>query len=235
MLYLIIVVFFVLLALVLRFVQPELIYSLRQVLVKIGMNKVQLDDEAGRTGLSSRYHELLIKDLRFETLGHDSAYALKRINKIRELYSTLDMQRHSDLNVKKELRPHVCIIELANLLKNLGEHMTPEKHIHYPTVKADQILKLIAREVTSIMEPEAVGASGNPKTPTGSTAEAATTDRTDPLTNNSALERWFRENPMSIEQTIEILIAAVFGLAYRQKTSELYELHRNNGNMLVNE
>ena len=233
MLYLIIVVFFVLLALVLRFVQPELIYSLRQILVKIGMNKVQLDDEAGRTGLSSRYHELLIKDLRFETLGHDSAYALKRINKIRELYSTLDLQRHSNLNVKKELRPQVCIIELANLLKNLGEHLTPEKHIHYPTVKADQILKMIAKEVMSIVEPVTVSTAGNPMTITSGAASVETIDRTDPLPNNSALERWFRENPMSIEQTIEILIAAVFGLAYRQKTAELYELHRSNGNMLV--
>ena len=231
MIYLIAVLFFVLLALVLRFVQPELIYSFREVLVRTGMNKVHLDDDEGRAGLSPRYHELLIKDLRFETLGHDSAYALKRVNKIRELYSTLDLERFDDLNVKQELRPHVCIVELASLLKNLGEHMTPEKHIRYPTVKADQILKLIANEIKGIEDAKAA-AEAAAKPGTG-VATASSPNGTGPLKTNSAVERWFRENPMSIEQTSEILIAAVFGLAFRQKTADTSELHRNNGNMLA--
>ena len=233
MLYLIIILFFVLLALVLRFVQPELIYSFRRGLVRIGLNKVHKDRKAGRTGLSPRYHELLIKDLRFETLGHDSVYALSRINQIRRLYSTLDLQRNHSLRVKKELRSHVCIIELANLLKNLGEHMTPEKHIHYPTVKADQILKMIAKEVTSVRKPAKAEAGVMAKLNPGAVRTDDSNETSAAFTTNSDVEKWFMENPMSIEQTIEILIAAVFGLAYRQKATETVELHRRNGNLLA--
>ena len=214
--YLLFAILFVLLLLFMRFVQPELIYSFRQILVKIGMNKVYLDQDAGRSDLSARYQELLIKDLRFETVGYDSSYALKRINKIRELYSTLDWHRSEDFSINKERRPQVCILELVSLLKNLGEHIRPQRDYDYPTVKADAILKLIANEIRLIQSSRQNDQSGEPLK----------------LGSDKEVEEWFMENPMSIEQTIEVLIAAVFGLAYRQKIVEVYESRKEGGNIL---
>ena len=96
-------------------------------------------------------------------------------------------------------------------------------------------MKMIADEIT--------GNKKFAKAETGGTvnvnlATAATVDSngtSGAFTDHKAVERWFIENAMSIEQTIETLIAAVFGMAYRQKSAEAYELHRSNGNMLVND
>ncbi|MDT7687244.1 MAG: hypothetical protein QOE46_3 [Acidobacteriota bacterium] len=199
------IVAFILIILVLRFVQPELVYSFRQVLVKIGMRKVFLDRKERREDLSAMYNRLLVKDFRYETLGHDWNYALKRVNKMRELYSTLDLQRGDVAGIDDdERKPQVCIIELANLLSNLGDHVKPERDIHHPTVKADEILRLVGNSIKR--EGEA-------------------------LQKDNEVEAWFIENPMSIEQTIEIMIAAVFGLAYRQQAEARHAQPEVAGNL----
>ena len=179
--------------LILRFVNPELLYSVRQLLVKIGMKKVFLDRKAGRDDVSGTYNRLLIKDFRYETVGNDWVYALRRVNKIRELYSTLDWQREEGVPglPREERKPQDCIIELANLLGNLGGRVQPEMDIDHKTVKAGDILRLIGNEI---------------KDPT-----------TGPLAEDGEVERWFMEHPVSIEQVIEVLIAAVFCLSYRQQ------------------
>jgi hypothetical protein len=41
-----------------------------------------------------------------------------------------------------------------------------------------------------------------------------------PLEKAHEVEEYFIENPMSIEQISEILIAAVFGVAYRQRSQK---------------
>jgi hypothetical protein len=207
---------FLLFVLILRFVQPELIYSFRQTLVKIGINKVYLDQADGREGLTPRYNSLLIKDLRYETLGHDSSYALKRINKIRELYSTLDSDRAQVSESKNIRKTVICIVELANLLKNLGENVIPTREFRYPTVKADEILMRVANHIR-----------------TSENSTDTSREGVSDLTSDNEVEEWFMENPMSIEQIIEILNAAVFGLAYRQRADEIYESRRDAGSILT--
>lgn len=188
---------FLLAVLVLRFVQPEAIYTLREQLVEVGINRVVLEQEAsvGRNH-NIRYNELRLKALRYETLGHTAEYALERAGKIRELYSGMDSKRAREMpDLGSDLRPQVCIIELGNLLRNMGEHLQPTEDYDYKTIKADAILSFIAREMS-----EEAG---------GDAADETPPHRPDEVVN------WFQAKPMSIEQTIEILLCAVHGLAYR--------------------
>jgi len=70
----------ILFALVLRFVQPELLYGLRQVLLEVQTNKIFLDHESGRLGLNPSFQELLVKDFRLESAESDSGASLKSGN-----------------------------------------------------------------------------------------------------------------------------------------------------------
>lgn len=187
------IIVLILIFLFLRFVQPELIYGIRETLVKIGMNKVLLDDEAGRPGNHNRkYFNLLIKRLQYETAGNNYNYVFDRVSKLRELYNTLSIQREELEDIHVERKPQICIAELANLLGALSKQITPAKEFNHHTVKADSILRLVI---------EGVG-EHKPGQP--------------PLSDKE-VEEWFIRHPISIEQVIEIQIAAVLGLAYRQK------------------
>ena len=179
-------------ALVLRFVQPELIYGLRQVLLQIRTNKAFLDYEAGRVNLSPAFQELLIKDFRYEALDVDEEYVFRRVNKIRELYRALDPRRPLAENLLKEQQPQVCIVELAALLGSLGRRVEPKNEYHQPVISGRGLLTHIANEIRSSRQEDA-------------------------LPDDQSVYDWFTENPLSIEQTIEIMIAAALGLAFRQK------------------
>ncbi|HEX8474814.1 MAG TPA: hypothetical protein VF666_12350 [Pyrinomonadaceae bacterium] len=183
----------ILVFLFLRFVQPELIYSVREVLVKVGMNKVLLDEEAQRPGNHNvKYYKLLIKKLQYETAGKDYNYAFDRVSKIRELYNTLSVQREELEGVNVERKPQICIAELANLLRTLSKEIVATSEYNHRTVKADAILRLIIEQTREDSPPHA-----SPP--------------------DEYVENWFTTHPMTIEQIIEIQIAAVLGLAYRQK------------------
>lgn len=183
----------VLVFLFLRFVYPELIYSLREALVKIGINKVLLDEEAEKPGNhNARYYKLLIKKLQYETAGESYDYAFDRVSKLRELYNTLSVQRDDLEGVHVRRNPQICIAELANLLNTLSKQLIPTKEYKSRTVKADSILRLIIEKVS---EDEG--------------AHAQLSDK--------EIEDWIMDHPITIEQVIEIQIAAVLALAYRQK------------------
>jgi hypothetical protein len=201
-LFVIAVALFLLAVLVLRFVQPEAIYAVREQLVEIGINRVWLEQDAGLgRDHNTRYNELRLKALRYETLGHTAEYALDRASKIRELYSGMGSRRAKDMpDLGSEMRPQVCIIELGNLLRNMGEHLEPMLEYDYRTIKADAILGFIVREMCA--DEKAAGIEEQmPQHP-------------------SEVVKWFQSRPMSIEQTIEILLAAVHGLAYRLRVQD---------------
>src|ERR1044072_8591227 len=202
----IIVALFLLSLLVLRFVQPELIYIVREQLIQVGMSRVFLEQEAGRgKEHNERYSELRLKGFRYETLGNTAEYALDRAGKIRELYSDMDARRAEEMpGLEAERRPQICIVELANLLHNMGWRLTPRGRDEYKTVKADAILRFIALQMCKESGEEA--ASGPSAVP--------------PLAQPSDVVKWFQENPISIEQAVEILLAAVHGLAYRLREED---------------
>jgi len=188
-----IIIAIVLVFLFLRFVQPELIYSVREALVKIGMNKVLLDEEAGRSGNhNAKYYKLLIKKLQYETVGDSYHYAFDRVSKLRELYNALSVQREELKGVNVERKPQICIAELANLLHISAKQIVPTKEYKHKTVKADALLRLIIEQIRETDSQQA------------------------PLSDKD-VEAWYLLHPISVEQVIEIQIAAVLGLAYRHK------------------
>lgn len=202
---------FMLFAMILRFVQPELIYSFRQQLVKISIAKVMLEEEENRgENHNARLFDLQLKEFRYETLGHDAAYALNRGGKIRKLYSMMSSKRAEKVpGHKSDIEPQVSIIEIANLLHNMGEHIVATREYDYKTVRADSILAFIVEQLRE------------PKVNAEATAGGANPGAGEPNLSAEAIRveetvEWFKEFPISVEQTIEILLAAVHGLAYRQ-------------------
>ena len=188
---LIVVGIVVLMALVLRFIQPELIYGFRQALITVRTNKVFLDQEAGRPHADRTFLDLILTDLRYETRYYDERYVLQRITKVRELSRMLDSKRNG-LAKGSVPRDGICIIELSNMLKNLGENLIPGLQYAGATVDASTLLAFIGNRMR---EKEGLGQ----------------------FKKEREVEEWFSTHPVSIDQTVEILIAAAFALAYRQR------------------
>ncbi len=184
----------VLFALVLRFVLPELIYGLRQEIVRVSMTKAFLDRRAGRSVPKERFAALLTKDFRYESSDRSERYALERITKIRELYH-ISQHPHKRKWFRKP-KPQLCITELANLLVNLATHIRPLDESNQSSLGATNLLLHICNTIRQTKQAES-------------------------LAKAKEVEEYLTQNPMSIEQISEILIAAVFAIAYRQRAREV--------------
>jgi len=182
-----------LLLLLMRFVQPEIIYVVRRGLVMVGINKAFLDKLAGREDVDARYKQLLVQETRYETRTRDEALILQdRVIKISELYRLLDLRR----KLIRSQKPQVCIVELGTLLANLGNEIEANPEHNAPAVKAGALLKYIANGVRK--------------------------SQNEPLfVSEDQIDEWLIEYPISIEQVIELLLAAVVGLAHRQQATKL--------------
>ena len=180
-----------LLMLMMRFVQPEIIYSIRRGLVMVDTNKVFIDKRAKRANVAARYKRLMVHDDRSETRIYDGDRVLYgRIIKISELYRLLDSRR----DVVESPKPQVCIVELAALLTNLGGSVEANPEHNAPIVKASALLKYIANGVRA--------------------------SRNEPLyEGEEEIDSWFIDNPITIEQVIEMLSATVVGLLHRQQAA----------------
>lgn len=180
--------------LLLRFVQPQLIYSLRQVLSKIEVNRAVLQAETDSDLALARYQNALIKDIRYESQFYSDSYVMERLKKISELYRILDRNmRDGDEVIEKERSPQICIIELANLLDSLGRNLIPTKEFDSPFAPAHEILEFLKARTIDKLKNE------------GQVPKIA-----------DSLETWYVENPMTIEQCIELLSATAWALACRQ-------------------
>jgi hypothetical protein len=183
-----------LVGLTLRFVQPELFYSLRFAVTKVRMNKAFIDYHENRLTGPHVFPNLLVQDFRLNTRNYDRQTVLLRVNKIRELYRVM-VRRSPVGSLVTERKPQVLISELANLVDGLGRTVTPAGGPQHSTVDASSLLAFIGNGIR--------GAQGLP-----------------PLSNPRQVEAWLSANPINFEQVVEILIAAVFGLAYRQETHD---------------
>jgi TIR domain-containing protein len=181
----------ILLSLILRFVEPELIYIIRKTLTRVRMNKVFLEYDENRIIRAATFPALLIDDFRTEARAYDDdTYIIGRINKIRELYRLI-VSRRPMTGLTTRPKPQVLVRELVGLIDGLGRNVSSEGGLYHSTVDASSLLAFIGNGIR-VKE-------GLP-----------------PLDNPRGVEAWLTANPISFEQVIEILIAAVFSLAYRQ-------------------
>lgn len=178
--------------LVIRFVQPEVIYSVRRAVVQAEVNYLWLRKGARKQTDGHRFAVLLTHESRFETQLALPEYAMHRLGKLRELYHLFDPRRTDIVLRPGERRPEICLVELGNLLGTLARDLQARPELTYPLVTADDILAMVANATRT--------AHGEPPIP----AEQLKSD-------------WFASHPMSIEQALEIGIAAVVGLAQRVK------------------
>ncbi len=197
--FLIIVVLTIFLALIIRFVQPDLIYGLRQGLVMVRANKAFLDKMSGRSDVNPDFLKLLMHEAKWENRDNDENEILERVIKIKELYRILDLRRPVPEEFRKEQKPQLCIIELASLLGNLGMRVQPNVEHNHTVVNDRAILRFIGNQIRLAQNEKE-------------------------FTPEESVDEWFIEYPISIEQVIEIMIAAVVGLAHRQQAAR--EEHR---------
>src|SRR6476469_8670190 len=102
----------ILIFLLLRFVQPELIYVVRHAMMQVRGRKIFLDSFANQFTSQKTFPNLLGDDLRYETHAYDEKYVLKRVDKIRELYRVLVRKPRIE-GISRKHKPQVCIVELA--------------------------------------------------------------------------------------------------------------------------
>lgn len=178
------IIFFIFL--ILRFFQPELIYTLRQAIVKVEITKSFLEMDEKKDGYKQRYHKALAKDFRSESRRCDRPYVHQRLQKVKELYNLQD-------SIHEEKNYQNCIVELANLLSNIAQNLTLKRDYKYHLTYANEILnflkdKRVEKDVSSVK----------------------------PVESNS-IEEWFKANPISVEQSVEVLVAVINALLIREK------------------
>ncbi len=210
----------ILLFLIFRFIQPELIYIVRGALHKVKSRKLVLDSTAYRFTSAKEFPDLLGDDLRYETHNYDEKYIFNRVHKIKKLYRIL--VRRPPVFRSKKHKPQACIVELAGMLENLGRHVLPDQKFSYPTVHAASLLAFIGNEMRR---------QSTSLPPLVDVADIKDLFMTDPIRVEYEIKNWFTTNPISIEQVIEILIAAVYGMAYRQSVQDEEGRQRDIGEM----
>jgi hypothetical protein len=186
MIWVIAVLLIFLLFLILRFVQPELIYAFKQPLAEVGMNRLLLSPPSRKA--SERFRALLISDLRQETRFVSGVHVRDRLIKNRELLRGLESVRLEDSTYPSGRSPTVCLNELANLLGLISFRIRPSGPYDESPVEAAKFLHTIA--------------VCNGADPSG-------------LSGISDLEIWFQSHPITIEQAIELIYAAMYALSYR--------------------
>lgn len=207
-----VVCLFLLLAMVLRFVQPELLYGLRRVLREVRLNKAVIDFDAGRPSANRELVDALARDGRPESREVTASSARRRANKLRELYRIRDPRRAikivEDKNRKQE-NARICITELADIVRGLAPKITPNIEFRRAIVPSGSLLRYIGR---SVQESE---------------GEVDLTE--------ANLGAWYIANPVSIEQCIEMLIAVVEALAFRLQAEEDLSSSETSHRMPLNE
>ena len=183
------------LLLVIRFVQPQIIYVFRQFVVSIRLNKLLLEAEERKVWKPQEYKKLLVQDLRPIGVSMGGVPAiLARVAKVRELYSVLDMRRASVRTMREAENSQECTVELANMLASVSRALRPSAEYLDLSLKAHDILLLIAERRDRL--------NGR---------EVTLPDPTD----EEQMEAYFKQHPLTLEQLNEIVIAAIYSSVYR--------------------
>jgi len=181
-----------LILMVIRFILPEVIYTIRAAVNRIRYAKAFLDIAAGKSINEDEYKNLLVNDSRTEASLIAMGDSLERINEIRELVFVFSHTRNHQYLARK-WKPQYCIVEATSLLGNLARRIEPINESADHIVDAHTILDFIYQQ-------QHMPQSEKKK-----------------RMNAADLEKWLQENPISIEQVSEIVFSAIFGIAYRYR------------------
>ena len=196
---------FVLAMLVVRFVQPLVIYWLRELVIAVGMNKAILESgSAERQGAkwdrerSRKFIQLMVMDLRPEGASGRRQKILPRVLDVRKLYSLLDPRRQQMKDLPQVESSRKCVIELANMLASLARELEPNASFDYSSIKADELLHMIVhRRAQKNREADGL-----------------------PQQDDEELQAFLQEKPLTIEQLNELVIAAIYAPAFRLEGDE---------------
>jgi len=189
-----------------RLFMPDFIYVLRSKVLLMRSWRHSYEAEADPNTPNDVQYKIQIADIRVEAAMQDHSYTLKRVEKIRELYHAISILLKKKNISKKGLDPQLCIIEAANLVSKLAERLDPiPDQDDRRTVDAYNLLLFIYKNHQPTQDQNA------PQRPRIVSKEEM-----------KELEDWFsdKNHLISIEQTTELLLAAVFGLVYRSKVQE---------------
>ena len=129
------------LMLVLRFVQPEILYGLRTSVVEARKNKAFLLWDEGKT--VSLFGQLLMRDLRPEGVPRNLDDVFPRVTKIRELDAVLGSSHHGVSELPQFANSNICVLELANIIRDLSKRVRPSARVSAQVMHANQHLERI--------------------------------------------------------------------------------------------
>jgi hypothetical protein len=193
---------FCLVFLLVGLVFPEFFYDIRSAVIRVKMAKVFYDIYEGKNPSEELYKELRLADIRAEfsriATGNGRSYATDRIRLLRERYSSFAREIPKMPHLAEKYKPQLCITEAANLVSWLSKRLVVIAEDQPKPVGAEELLKFIYDSYQA-----KTGAEGESGTGSG-----------DPVI------KWLRDNPMSVEQIMEILITVLYGLTYRLEAQE---------------
>jgi len=175
---------------VVRFVNPRVIYWLRDIVVAGQVKRDLLTAKVGRDRLrKGRFADSLDRSLRYQVSGSSPEAMRWRCTRIRELFGMMSVRQDGGARGASP-RPDLAgtIMELADMVHTLGARIPADYDAATPVLGAEAFLA----SCISCVENGA------------------------PLLDSEAAERWLDEHPLSVEQIGELLIAAVYSLACRQ-------------------
>lgn len=126
-----------------RFVYPELIYSIRRASVEVDTNRAFFEYDKKNPKASELFNKAQIKDIRFEVSTPDDEGLRSRIANIKKLYHLARRDEEASETPKE------CLIELANLLAYHGTHLKPDPEVRHPLCVDNELLELLARAIVS--------------------------------------------------------------------------------------
>jgi len=187
-----------LLIVLVRFVQPELFYWLRDELTQVravrlgvyrrAMSRGDLEtNDRMQAWIDREALEIMVQDLRPERSWASTDGMFKRCLKIRELYRAIRTGLSEDHKRVGRMSATLCIVELSAMVSCAAREIEPNLGYTPSLLSAEDVLRLV------------------------------TSSRGEKDLAENDLREALMQNPISIEEVIEIQIACVYALLYRLK------------------
>jgi hypothetical protein len=178
--------------LVLRFVQPALVHRVHEFVVRATINRMLLEAVEEGSPAPRNFGALLSLQLWTESGPFNNAALELRCHRLREVMAALTTGEHEG---NAHERIGTGLVELADMVTILGNRFKPGAEERDEILDAEQLLQLIVQRAS----------------PTGFASLPPGTDAATML----------RQNPISIVQLGEMLIAVVYALLAREQSAHL--------------
>lgn len=198
-----------------RFVSPGAVYWVREFVASGKLNRQLLRPDLNEDADSrERFRAAVERNLRYQVVAQTPDAMMSRCLRIRELLSLLSARRDESTD-SRPADLGGAIMELADMLHHLSSRMKPGLDKATPIIGAAEILSGIIGRVDPVGTP-----LSDPEDDAIVRSDTWFNGAAEPLSSAATaegVERWLMSRDLTAQQVGEILIAAIYGLAFREQ------------------